>query len=279
MDKLINAGQLKEWMHKKPESLLVVDVRYVLTEPNKGRELYQEGHIPGAVYVSLGEDLSKKGGKHGGRHPLPEVQELASFFGGIGIDQDTIVVAYDQNKGSFASRLWWQLEYLGHNQTYILEGGFEGWQGAGYDVSAEEPKPTAKTFDANVRQEARLTRQDVLERLADDDAILIDARAPERYSGESEPLDKKGGHIPGALNYFWEDLLDESGHWKRNEALTEHFRSLPKTKEIIVYCGSGVTACPNVLALKEAGFTNVKLYSGSWSDWVSYEDSPIEKGF
>lgn len=167
---------------------------------------------------------------------------------------------------------------MGHDKHYILEGGFEAWVEAGYSTTTDITNYSEKTFVPNLRKEARVTREDVLKRLGSTDSILIDARVPERYAGGADSLDAKSGHIPGALNYFWEDLLDDSGNWKSGAALVEHFKALPKDKEIIVYCGSGVTACPNVFALREAGFEHVKLYSGSWSDWTSYEDSPIETG-
>ncbi|MCM2677137.1 sulfurtransferase [Alkalicoccobacillus plakortidis] len=278
MKKLIKPSELQHLLETDSNSVVVIDVRYVLTDSDKGKELYDAAHIPGALYLHLGKDLSSKGGEHGGRHPIPEVEAVSKKFGEIGIDQETTVVAYDSKNGSFASRLWWQLYYLGHDKTFILEGGLDAWLKAGYPTSTQLPHTHGKTFVPNVREEERLTRNDVLERLGNTDSIIIDARAPERYVGGSDSLDAKAGHIPGALNYFWEDLLDESGNWKRGEELTEHFHAIPKDKEVIVYCGSGVTACPNVLALKEAGFENVKLYSGSWSDWISYEDSPIETG-
>ncbi|MDQ0207778.1 sulfurtransferase [Alkalicoccobacillus murimartini] len=278
MNTLIKTHELQHLLETDPNSVVVIDVRYVLTEPEKGRELYHAAHIPGAIYLSLGKDLSSTGGEHGGRHPIPETETISKLLGELGIDQDTTVIAYDQKNGSFASRLWWQLDYLGHNKTHILEGGFEAWQEAGLPTSTENPTTEPSSFVPNLKQGQRLTRDEVLQRIGREDSVIIDARAPKRYSGATEPLDAKGGHIPGAINYFWEDLLDDSGNWKKGEALAEHFHGLPRDKELIVYCGSGVTACPNVLALKEAGFEDVKLYSGSWSDWVSYEDSPIEVG-
>lgn len=276
--KKLKPEELKKQLDSDASNLVIVDVRYALTDTDKGKQLYVESHIPGAIYLHMSHDLSGEAQEHGGRHPIPNIEEISKRLGEVGIDQDTMVVAYDDKKGSFASRLSWQLHYLGHEQFSILEGGYEAWVEAGYPTTTNIPTYPEKTFVPSVRKEERVTREDVIQRLGSSDSILIDARAPERYAGGADSLDAKSGHIPGALNYFWEDLLDDSGNWKSGAALVDHFKALPKDKEIIVYCGSGVTACPNVFALKEAGFHHVKLYSGSWSDWVSYEDSPIDTG-
>ncbi|MFK3939532.1 sulfurtransferase [Alkalihalobacillus sp. NPDC078783] len=276
--KRLKPEELKKQLDSGTSNLVIVDVRYALSDTDKGKQLYGESHIPGAIYLHMSHDLSGEAKEHGGRHPIPETGEISKKLGEVGIDQDTLVVAYDDKKGSFASRLCWQLYYLGHDKHYMLEGGFEAWVEAGYPTTTDIPTYSEKTFVPSVREEARVTREDVMQRIGSFDSILIDARAPERYAGGADSLDAKSGHIPGALNYFWEDLLDESGNWKSGAALVEHFKALPKDKEIIVYCGSGVTACPNVFALREAGFDHVRLYSGSWSDWTSYEDSPFETG-
>ncbi|WP_307893271.1 sulfurtransferase [Bacillus swezeyi] len=271
-----------EWVYKrlkeKPEQTVIADVRFQLTRPEEGRKAYMKGHLPGAVYVDLKEDLSGELEKHGGRHPLPSPEKLAKKLGEIGIDRHTAVVVYDDSGGMFAARFWWQLRYLGHDSVYVMDGGFSNWVKAGYDVTTEIPHPVARDFELTLKEVELLNAKQVQDRLNREDTILIDARAPARYTGETEPLDQQGGHIPGAKNYFWKGNLTEEGKWKSKEQLKQHYASLDRSSEIVVYCGSGVSACPNVLGLKEAGFQNVKLYAGSWSDWISYPEHPIATG-
>ncbi|WP_223831665.1 sulfurtransferase [Bacillus swezeyi] len=271
-----------EWVYKrlkeKPEQTVIADVRFQLTKPEEGRKAYMKGHLPGAVYVDLKEDLSGELEKHGGRHPLPSPEKLAKKLGAIGIDRHTAVVIYDDSGGMFAARFWWQLRYLGHDSVYVMDGGFSNWVKAGYDVTTEIPHPVPRDFELTLKDVELLNAKQVQDRLNREDTILIDAREPARYTGEAEPLDQQAGHIPGAKNYFWKDNLTEEGKWKNKEQLKQHYASLDRSSEIVVYCGSGVSACPNVLGLKEAGFQNVKLYAGSWSDWISYPDHPIATG-
>ncbi|MFT0804059.1 sulfurtransferase [Bacillus swezeyi] len=271
-----------EWVYKrlkeKPEQTVIADIRFQLTKPEEGRKAYMKGHLPGAVYVDLKEDLSGELEKHGGRHPLPSPEKLAKKLGAIGIDRHTAVVVYDDSGGMFAARFWWQLRYLGHDSVYVMDGGFSNWVKAGYDVTTEIPHPVQRDFELTLKDVELLNAKQVQGRLNREDTILIDAREPARYTGEAEPLDQQAGHIPGAKNYFWKDNLTEEGKWKSKEQLKQHYASLDRSSEIVVYCGSGVSACPNVLGLKEAGFQNVKLYAGSWSDWISYPEYPIATG-
>jgi thiosulfate/3-mercaptopyruvate sulfurtransferase len=267
-----------------PSDLIVVDCRYSLGQPKSGREAFAEGHIPGAVYLDLEQDLSGPKSKHGGRHPLPDLGAFTLMLGKIGIDDTATVVAYDDQGGAMASRFWWMLHFLGHSNVFILDGGYSQWKAAGYPTDNLiqpiyiRPNPRERSFKPHVQSHLLVSVNEVKDKLGQSDTVLIDSREERRYLGLEEPIDPVAGHIPGAINYFWKDSLNEKGQWKNTEQQAERFINIPKDKELIVYCGSGVTACPNFVALKEAGYENVKLYSGSWSDWVSYEDNPVATG-
>ncbi|MDF9839071.1 MULTISPECIES: sulfurtransferase [unclassified Paenibacillus] len=294
----MDATVSKRWLLARlydPEQT-IVDCRFTLGKPQAGRESYEQEHIPGAVYLDLELDLSSPVTEHGGRHPLPDPQVLAARLSRLGISNDTRIVAYDDESGMNAARLWWLLRYLGHEQVFILEDSFSTWKEAKYPVTDHQPVRVPSTFTANVQpqmlagvDEVRAVSEKTAAAKADavdngsseplsDLPILIDSRAGDRFQGQNETMDKKAGHIPGAVNYFWKNTQNADGSYKSAEQLAEHFTGLDKDREIIVYCGSGVTACPNVLALEKAGFKNVRLYAGSWSDWISYEDNPIASG-
>lgn len=258
--------------------LVIVDCRFQLGQPESGRAAYEESHIPGAVYLDLEKDLSAPVGEHGGRHPLPDAATLTGTLSRVGIGNDVRVVAYDDQGGAMASRLWWLLKYLGHEQVYVLDEGFAAWVKAGYPVSSEQKVPIPSPFLATVQHNMLVEADEVRELLGSDRVTLIDSREAPRYRGEVEPIDRVAGHIPGAINRFWKDALDEGGAWKDEAGQAARFRDLPQDRELIVYCGSGVTACPNVLALQEAGYQKVRLYAGSWSDWISYSENPIATG-
>jgi thiosulfate/3-mercaptopyruvate sulfurtransferase len=228
--------------------------------------------------LDLEQDLSAPISEHGGRHPLPDVASLAVKLGQAGIGNDCRVVAYDDQGGAMASRLWWLLCYLGHTSVYVMDEGFSAWQKAGLLVSSEEKVIFPKVFVPEPRQEMLADMQEVKAKLRTPGVVLLDSREAPRYLGEVEPIDPVAGHIPGAVNLFWAEGRRADGSWKNADEQCERFADLSREDEIIVYCGSGVTACPNVLALKEAGFDKVKLYAGSWSDWISYEGNPIATG-
>ncbi|MFC4601753.1 sulfurtransferase [Cohnella hongkongensis] len=260
--------------------LVVVDCRFQLGQPEAGRKAYEESHIPGAVYMDLEKDLSGPLGEHGGRHPLPDAAELAARFGRAGIGSDTRVIAYDDQGGAMASRLWWLLKYLGHENVFVMDGGYSAWKEAGCPVSAEQKIVVPAQFLATVQHNMLVEVDDVRESLGTGRYVLIDSREAPRYRGEVEPIDPAAGHIPGARNLFWAEVRRADGSWKNADEQLERFASagLSPDDEIVVYCGSGVTATPNVLALQEAGFSRVKLYAGSWSDWISYPENPIATG-
>ncbi|MCE5172184.1 sulfurtransferase [Paenibacillus profundus] len=261
--------------------VIIADCRFWLAEPERGHAAYEEGHLPGAIYFNLDHDLSSPVGAHGGRHPLPSPEMLSKRLGERGIDRDTTVIVYDDQGGAMASRLWWLLQYVGHQGIVkVMDGGYSDWAKLGYPISTEQPSPAARIYEPHVRPDLVMHMKDVRERLGRPGVVLIDSREPARYAGESESIDPKAGHIPGAVNHFWRYGVDEtSGRWKAVGSQREAWDRLVKeANEIIVYCGSGVTACPNVLSLWQSGYPRVKLYAGSWSDWISYEENPIAVG-
>ncbi|MEI7026406.1 sulfurtransferase [Paenibacillus sp. y28] len=271
----------KQWLLARlyEQDLVIADCRFVLGQPDAGRTAYEQGHIPGARYFDLERELSAPVTAHGGRHPLPDMDELAGLLGRHGIDRQTRIVAYDDQGGAMASRLWWLLRYLGHEQVYVMDGGFSQWRQEGYPVTAAPPAiAVPKQYIPELQPDMLLSAEEVRSRLGASGTVLLDSREERRYLGLEEPIDKAAGHIPGAVNLFWKGVLDENGRWKRLEGQQQRLAGLDKDKEIVVYCGSGVTACPNVLALQEAGFPHVKLYAGSWSDWISYPDNPVATG-
>jgi thiosulfate/3-mercaptopyruvate sulfurtransferase len=270
----------KEWLANRlnDEQVRIIDCRYYMGDAPRGLKEYIRGHIPGALYFDLEMDLSSPVKEHGGRHPLPNIDELIEKLSSAGIDKDTVVVAYDSQASSMAARFWWILRYLGHEQVYVLDGGYEKWVESGYPITTDVPLYSRKTFVANLQPHLIATMEDVQKAIKDKSALLIDSREPKRYLGIEEPIDRVAGHIPGAKNYFWREGLTEDACWKASTEQEQRFKDIPKDQAVIVYCGSGVTACPNVLALTEAGYTNVRLYIGSWSDWISYPENPIAKG-
>lgn len=258
--------------------IVIVDCRFQLGKPESGREAYEASHIPGAVYLDLEKDLSAPIEEHGGRHPLPDIAQLTGTLSRVGISNETRVVAYDDQGGAMASRLWWLLKYLGHEEVYVLDEGFTAWQQASFPVNADQKVLIPAKFLATVQHNMLVEMDEVRENIGTGRVTLIDSRDGARYRGEVEPLDKAAGHIPGAINHLWSEGRGDDGKWKNADEQAARFEGLDKDRETIVYCGSGVTATPNVRALQEAGFSNVRLYAGSWSDWISYEGNPIAVG-
>jgi len=265
-----------EWLAENLDNpgVRVVDCRFALGDPELGRQQYLESHIPGAIYLDLERDLSAPVKKHGGRHPLPDIDELAGKFAQLGIEfGETSVVAYDDSRFGFAGRLWWLLRYMGHDRATLLDGGFGGWKAAGYPVTAEIPEPEPAKFTPQLRSDWVVDFEDVKTRKDRPGTVLIDSRDRDRYLGEREPIDPIAGHIPGAVNLPWRDVADEGGFLKSAEQ-PGRWENYKDAEEIVVYCGSGVTACVNLLTLELAGLSQGKLYAGSWSDWCSYQLDP-----
>lgn len=270
------AAQLEE----KTKRLTLFDCRYDLLDEDSGELAYREGHIPGAYYASLSLHLSSSALPNGvgGRHPLPDPNEFALFLSERGVTSNQTVVAYDDQGGAMASRLRFLLKWVGHTgDVYIIEEGFKGWVAAGYTVEQHIPAlKSGEQYIVKLKDDMVVDHHYVSERIGQDDVILIDSRDGARYRGEVEPIDKKAGHIPTAINYVWTENKNSDGSWKQADELKLRFEALDQNKEVIVYCGSGVTATPNLFALQAAGFKNVKLYAGSWSEWSSLPNKQIE---
>lgn len=265
-----------KWLHAHihDPNIVIADCRFDLANPEAGEHQYRESHIPYALYFDLQKDLSAAVQTHGGRHPLPDPDRFCHMLGQRGIDQSKHVIAYDNQGGAMAARLWWLLTYLGHANVSLLDGGYRGWLNHGYPVTPKLPKLKKTTFAPNVQTDMLATMADVRQMTADSPP-LIDSRAPERYRGEHETIDRKAGHIPGARNVFWQANLHDNEYWKSPTAIEENFSFVPEGEQPFVYCGSGVTACANIFALARIG-RSAKLYAGSWSDWISYDENPVE---
>ena len=260
-----------EWLmeHLDDDDLRIVDFRWYLTK-KKGRDEYLAGHIPGAVFLEL-DDVTGDGS---GRHPLPTGAQFEEAIRKAGVSERTRVVAYDDSGGSVAARLWFLLRWYGHRHQAVLDGGLNAWSGP---LDAAAPVVPPGEFTAQPPDRARILDFEDVVKL--EGTPLLDARVGERYRGETEPVDPKAGHIPGAVSAPWPDNLAEDGRFKSPQALRERFQQLgvEEGQEVVVYCGSGVNACHDLLALEVAGIRDARLYAGSWSDW-SRRDAPVATG-
>ncbi|WP_044336423.1 sulfurtransferase [Rossellomorea aquimaris] len=275
MSALIDIDWLSE--HNYDENLRIIDCRFSLGNPSEGRQLYKESHIPGAVFFDLEKDLSGYVKKHGGRHPLPNMKNFLRKVEDVGIDNDTTVIIYDEKEGAFSGRCWWLFQYIGHEKVYILNGGFSAWKKAGGKTESSVPVYPQKSYRPSFNETIAASLDEVKSIASGErDIPLIDSRSRERYLGHEEPIDRIPGHIPRAINLPWTDGVKD-GYFIPGEEQNKRFSHLNKKDPVIVYCGSGVTATPNFIALKEAGFNHVKLYIGSYSDWVSYNDHKVDR--
>jgi len=262
-------------------SLVIVDVRHDLAQPDAwGESAYRLGHVPGARFAHIDRDLSAPKTGRNGRHPLPDADACARAFGRLGIDATKEVVAYDQGSGMYAARLWWMLRSLGHEAAAVLDGGFAAWTREGRPVTTEIPEYRGTSFVAR-GVPATIDAPAIAANLATPSFVLLDARARERYRGDVEPLDPVAGHIPGALNRPYLDNLEPDGRFKPAAALATEFDALlagRAASDAVHYCGSGVTACHNLLAMTHAGRAGARLYPGSWSEWCSDPQRPVARG-
>jgi thiosulfate/3-mercaptopyruvate sulfurtransferase len=275
---LISSAELSE--HLGQADWAILDCRFELADPAAGGRAYLEGHIPGALYCSLDRDLSGPKSGRNGRHPLPDIDAFTETVGAWGIDSGTQVVAYDQDTAIYASRLWWLLRYLGHDAVAVLDGGFAKWTHEGRPVATDIESRAPRAFKSSVRRDQQVEVYDVEKVVgqAEPDRLLVDARAPERFHGKLETIDKVAGHIPGAINHFFRDNLSQDGTFLEPSELRARWaRSLGTTPadRAVIYCGSGVTACHNLLALEHAGLHGARLYPGSWSEWSNDSTRPI----
>jgi thiosulfate/3-mercaptopyruvate sulfurtransferase len=273
-DRIVSMNWVRDHLHNP--DVLLADCRFILGQSNERLSLSE--YLPGAVYFDLEKDLSSPVQKYGGRHPLPEISTLVQTIQKAGIEAHTHVIAYDDQDGAMASRLWWLLTYVGHKKVSVMDGNFSEWKKSEYPITDETSKRKPSTFVPHLQPQMVVNMEEVKQKLTHPNAVIIDSREEKRYLGEVEPIDSVAGHIPSAHHSFWKDTKDENGRFRSSKQLREYFKKIPPAKEIIVYCGSGITATPNVLALQEAGFDNVKLYAGSWSDWISYPENPVAKG-
>jgi thiosulfate/3-mercaptopyruvate sulfurtransferase len=270
--------------HLQDPSWVIVDCRHDLLDVNAGRAAYAAGHVPGAIFADIETELSgaKRGadGVFRGRHPLPEKEAFIELLRAWGVNDDTQVVAYDAHGGMFAARLWWMLRWAGHAAVAVLDGGLPAWQGAGQTVTTEAKPVRAR---GSVQARAALTTtvdvEAVLHNVEHGGRTVVDARAPDRFRGENETIDPVGGHIPGAKNRFFKDNLQADGRFKAPQQLKAELGvAVGDPNTAIMQCGSGVTACHNLLALEVAGLPGAALYPGSWSEWSADPKRAVATG-
>lgn len=276
---IISAEELNKNLDQ--DGWIIVDCRFDLMNPDGGLDSYKSNHIPGAVYAHLDEDLSSQPTDTSGRHPLPDWSNFKKTLGAWGIDNQTQVVVYDDNLGGIAGRLWWMLRALGHDTVALLDGGWAAWVRRGYEIEDGVVTNSRKTFEGDFRGNWTVSVDRIEQSLNQSYLLLIDSRDGARYRGESEPIDAGAGHIPGALNHFFAENLDDQGKLLSPGQLKQQFESLIGNRpleEVVVYCGSGVSACQNLIALEHAGLSGAKLYVGSWSEWSRKLDRSFNTG-
>ena len=271
---LISVADLAQ--HFNDPAFVILDCRHELTNPEFGSKAYAESHIRNARFAYLDRDLAAPLTGRNGRHPLPDPKLFADWLGRMGVSNDKQVIGYDNAGGVYASRLWWMLRWMGHRSVAVLDGGWQAWLAAGLPVTAELPVPKPARFTGSP-QMSPVDANYVLKHLQSPDMVLIDARANDRYHGQNETIDPVGGHIPGARNRFFKDNLTPQGFFKSPEQLREDFKPFvgnDSPEKIVSQCGSGVTACHNLLAMEIAGLKGGRLYAGSWSEWIADPSRP-----
>ena len=276
---LVTVEQLRE--HLEDPAWRVIDVRHDLMDVEAGPRAYKAGHIPGAVFAHTDEDLSGRKTGRNGRHPLPEREDIVQAFRRWAVDDDTQVVAYDANGGNFAVRLWWLARWLGHARVAVLDGGWPRWMAGTGLSSTAVPALAAGRFTDRSSSMPLVRAEDIVRNLGTRERLVLDARTPERFRGEQEPIDPVAGHIPGAQNRPWQRNLETDQTFKSPQALRQEFAaalgSTPPDR-VVHQCGSGVTACHNLLAMEIAGLAGSALYAGSWSEWIADPARPVATG-
>jgi thiosulfate/3-mercaptopyruvate sulfurtransferase len=279
---LISAQALAALLLDKSVDVLVCDNRFDLVDADAGARAYAQGHIPGAVHTDLDHALcSARTGKNG-RHPLPTREAFARTMAQLGANANTRIVAYDANNSTYAARLWWMMRWIGHANVSVLDGGLQAWTAAGNSLSTDKP---AVRKAGNLQVRPPLTKtvdyEQVLNNVGTAARMVVDARSPDRFRGENETLDPIGGHIPDARNRFFKDNLNPSNHFKPANQLRSEFETLlagRQAEDVINQCGSGVSACHNLLAMHIAGLDGAALYPGSWSEWCAQPGAPVARG-
>lgn len=267
---LISAADLKALINQP--NVVIIDSRHVLSDLEKGRRDYQANHIPTAQFAHLDEDLSGEiiAGETG-RHPFPSIEKITKNLSKWGIDEQVQVIVYDQGHGGIAARLWFMLKWLGHEKVAVLDGGWKNWETLGYPTDANIPEVTPKTFTPKPNADLLVDVQFMEQNIDNNELTYVDSRTSKRYRGEEEPIDPIAGHIPSALNAPWPENVGPDGLFLDKTTLAHRFLNLLKGQPkgpAIFYCGSGVTACHNLLALHHIGITTAKLFPGSWSEWI-----------
>ena len=276
---LISAADLAA--HANDANWIVCDCRHDLANYESGRRAYAQAHIAGARFLHLDEDLSGPKTGVNGRHPLPHPITFTLRLAALGIDNHKQIVAYDASGGVYASRLWWMLRWVGHANAAVLDGGIDAWIKAGKPVTAELPTVKPTTYNPNPNPQSAVRANEVAANLDHKKLRILDARSPDRFRGENETLDPVAGHIPGALNRFFKNNLAEDGCFKPAATLKTEFASALSEHApagVVHQCGSGVTACHNLLAMEVAGLSGSRLFPGSWSEWVSDRKRPVALG-
>ncbi len=273
---LISAAELQQQINSP--DVVIFDTRFSLADTEYGTRAYAAGHIPGAFYLHLDRNLSSPITPTSGRHPLPSVDQLVELFQSHGVSSKTHVVAYDDAAGMFAARCWWLLRWLGHTNVSVLDGGLPAWIRSGGAVDNHAPQKAGRgSFVAQPQFKMLMSADEVLSGLNAQQFTLCDARAPERYRGDVEPIDPVAGHVPGAVNLPFSQNLNADGCFK-DVAELQRLHTLKENKPLVHMCGSGVTACHNILAAAVAGLPMPALYAGSWSEWIRNPDRPIARG-
>ena len=274
---LITVAELAQ--HLNDPEVVVFDCRHELTDASFGEKAYAESHIPGARFASVDKNLSGALTGKNGRHPLPDVDNFMEWLGRMGVSNASQVVGYDHAGGPYGARLWWLMRWLGHSRVAVLDGGWQAWNAAGQPVAKEVPTPKRGKFSGKP-DNSRVDAQYVSQRLKTADMVLIDARSTDRFHGDNETIDPIAGHIPGAVNRFFKNNLDAKGQFKSPDELRAAFKPLigsTSAEKVIHQCGSGITACHNLLAMEVAGIKGSRLYAGSWSEWIADPSRPIAK--
>lgn len=276
---LIETDELARHLHDP--DWMVIDVRHNLADPEAGRHAYLHSHIPGAFFLHLDRDLSAEKTGSNGRHPLPSAAQFSQRLRAIGVDQGKTIAIYDDAGGMFAARLWWMLRWCGIHSAAVVNGGWQKWLAEQRQVDSSMPNAAPSEFAASGIERMRVDADYVLQHLQRPEMFLLDARSAERFRGENETLDPVGGHIPGANNHFFQLNLDARGCFKSPGELRQQFKHLlgDHLPEVVVHqCGSGVTACHNLLAMEIAGLHGSRLYPGSWSEWCADRSRPMVLG-
>lgn len=275
---LIDAARLTRLLEQDP-STVVVDCRLRLDDPTAGRRLYLEGHLPGAVHADQDRVLSGPVTETTGRHPLPDRAALARNLGELGLRNGVQVVAYDDQSGAMAARLWWLLRWLGHEQAAVLDGGIQAWVAHGGELETDAAALPPATFNIGQALNHALSVNEVIRGLDQKSLQLVDARSAERFRGDREPLDPVAGHVPGAVNVPATDNLDETGRFLPPDRLRQLYTPLAEGDgDLVCMCGSGISACHTLLALEHAGLPGARLYAGSWSEWIRDPARPVATG-